>query len=251
MSEAIDSQPEQSAKQIHGARLRTFLFRAIALRKAANADPDLARYRLLLREWQARRLAATHRDFLDSKHFGEVARFFLSDLYGPKDFSERDHELERVLPMVISFLPASGVHTVALAIELDAVSEELDEAMIRALRAAARIESIDDDAYAEAYRTCGNRPLRERQIELIAETGHALDRLTRKAFVSSALRLMRAPAHAAGLGALHDFLERGFHAFRRMRDPGVFLGAVCDRETHIMERLFANETPYFRPDQAA
>jgi hypothetical protein len=152
--------------------------------------------------------------------------------------------------MVISFLPATGVHTVALAIELDAISEELDEAMIQALRDTGRIEAIDDTAYAEAYRTCGNRSLRERQIELIAETGHALDRLTRKAFISSALRLMRKPAHAAGLGALHEFLERGFHAFRRMRDPGAFLDTVCRRETRIMERILANETPVFRLDEA-
>ncbi|MGB0129353.1 MAG: hypothetical protein WBP72_17060 [Rhodocyclaceae bacterium] len=243
MSETIDSQPDQSEKQIHGAKLRHFLFRAIALRKAANGDPNLARHRLLLREWQARRLANTHRDLLSSKHYGEVAQFFLSDLYGPKDFSERDHEMERVLPMIISFLPASGVQTVALAIELDAISEELDEAMVRALRTLGRIEAIDADAYVEAYRVCDNRPLRERQIALIAETGHALDRLTRKLFVSSAIRLMRAPAHAAGLEALHDFLERGFHAFHRMRDAETFLETVCSRETRIMDSILANEKP--------
>lgn len=245
MSEAIDSQPEQSEKQIHGAKLRHFLFRAIALRKAANADPDLARHRLLLREWQARRLAETHRDLVESKHYGEVARFFLSDLYGPKDFSERDHELERVLPMIVAFLPATGVHTVALAIELDAISEELDEAMVGGLRQLGQMEAIDEDAYAEAYGMCDNRPLRERQIALIAETGHALDRLTRRPFISSAIRLMRAPAHAAGLGALHDFLERGFHAFHRMRDPETFLDTVCGRESRIMAQLLAKQKPYF------
>ena len=105
------------------AELRRHLGSAKALRTAANADPQLAEDRLRLRAWQAERLAATYRDLLDSARYHDAARFFLSDLYGPKDFSERDHELERILPTLSATLPASGIRTVALAIEVDALSE--------------------------------------------------------------------------------------------------------------------------------
>lgn len=232
-------------KHAEADRLRVQLARAKALRAAANSNPDLARRRLLLREWQALRLARTHRDLLESQRFGVGAQFFLSDLYGPKDFSERDEELERIMPMIVSVLPATGVHTVVLAVEVDALSEELDAAMVQALTAAGRIDAIDDDAYAAAYREVGNRPGRERQIELILDTGHALARLTAMPLISLAIRLMRGPAHFAGLGELHAFLENGFNAFTEMGQPEEFLQAISSRESAIMERLFAGDPPEF------
>lgn len=237
--------PPHHDKHVEAEALRAQLARAKALRAVANADPDLARRRLLLREWQALRLARTHRDLLSSERFGVGARFFLSDLYGPKDFSERDEELERIMPMIVSVLPATGVHTVALAVEVDALSEELDAGMVQALSAAGRIDSIDDEAYAGAYRTVGNRPARERQIALILDTGHALIRLTGMPLIALAIRVMRGPAHLAGLGELHAFLENGFTAFREMGEPEEFLRSVGTRESAIMERLFAGEAPDF------
>jgi hypothetical protein len=245
MTDPVPAGTAATEKDIHAAHLRTQLLRAVTLRKAANADPALAQDRLALREWQAQRLARTHRDLLESKQSREAAKFFLADLYGPRDFSERDHELERVLPMVISFLPAAGVQTVALAVEVDAISEDMDQGMVRVLRNTRHMDAIDDDTYAAAYRTCDNRPARERQIELIAATGQALARLTRKPLIAGGIRLMRGPAHAAGLGALHDFLERGFQAFRGMGNTTEFLDTVCGRERTIMERLFAGQSPQF------
>ena len=136
------------------AQLRQHLGRAKALRGAANADPRMAQDRLRLRTWQAGRLAATYRDLLDSERYNAAARFFLTDLYGPKDFSERDHEVERILPTMSATLPASGIRTVALAIEVDALSEELDAAMVAELRRARAMAKITEKAYAEPYRRC-------------------------------------------------------------------------------------------------
>lgn len=225
-------------------RLRDNLARAKELRCSANADPGLAQDRLRLRQWQAGRLARTHRDLLDSAEFGQAAAFFLSDLYGPKDFSERDEEVERILPMIVAVLPTSGVNTVALAVEVDALSEELDALVAANLRRAGRIDSIDEAAYAEAYRG-GSRAQRQRQIALIRGTGTALARLTRIPLIGTTLRLMRGPAHLAGLGELHEFLERGFSAFKSMRDPFAFLDIVERRESEIMERLFAAQPEPF------
>ncbi|MCC6657517.1 MAG: hypothetical protein IT512_04960 [Rhodocyclaceae bacterium] len=221
------------------AELRRHLGSAKALRTAANADPQLAEDRLRLRAWQAERLAATYRDLLDSARYHDAARFFLSDLYGPKDFSERDHELERILPTLSATLPAAGIRTVALAIEVDALSEELDAALIAALRRAGAMDPLDAAAYARAYPRAGHRRERERQLQLIGEVGEALAALTRKPLVSAALRLMRAPARLAGLAELHAFLENGYRAFRKMGEPAEFLATIQHRERAILEQLYA------------
>ncbi len=238
-------------KEYWVAQLRQHLGRAKALRAEANADPRMAEDRLRLRTWQADRLARTYRDLLDSKRYHDAARFFLTDLYGPKDFSERDHEVERILPTLAATLPASGIHTIALAIEVDALSEELDAAMVAELRRARAMARINDKTYAEAYRRCGHRAQRELQLRLIGEVGEALAALTRKPLVHAALRVMRMPAKLAGLAELHTFLEHGYNAFHRMGDPAEFLATITTRESVILRQLYEGAVrPFDMPGNA-
>jgi len=230
-----------TAKRAIAGRLRDAAERVHAQREAARADPVLAQDRLLVRAWQADRLARTYPDLLASPRFGRAAAFFLSDLYGPKDFAERDEAVARIIPTLTRMLPAAALETIALAVELDGLSEDLDLHVARLLRAeqpAAHAIEVTEPRYAAAYRS-GTKADRERQIELVGHIGSALDRLARKPLISAALRLMEAPAHAAGLGALHEFLATGFDAFRHMRGADEFLATIAARETLINERLFA------------
>jgi hypothetical protein len=239
-------------KELWVARLREYLGQAKALRAAANADPRNAEDRLRLRAWQAERLAVTYRDLLDSERYHDAARFFLTDLYGPKDFSERDHEVERILPTLAATLPASGIRTVALAIEVDALSEELDSAMVAELRRARAMERIDETAYARAYRRAGHRKQRELQLQLIGNVGEALAALTKKPLIHAALRIMRGPAKLAGLAELHTFLDHGYNAFHRMGDSAEFLAAITTREELILRQLFDGAPrPFEIPDSAS
>ena len=222
--------------------LRHHLLTAKRLRQQATQDPQAARKRMRLRQWQADRLARTYADLLASERFGLAARFFLSDLYGPKDFSCRDEEVERILPLLQSLLPASALRTIALAVEVDALSEQLDAAMVAELEQLERndaIDAIDEAAYAAAYRRVGDVADRERQIVLIRATGDALDRLAGKPLLATLLKLMRGPAHLAGLADLHTFLENGFAAFVHMGRAGDFLDCIENRERALLARLFA------------
>lgn len=220
------------------AALVRYLAEARDLRLAAVDDAIHGRRRGSLREWQAARLARTHADLLASPLYGRAASFFLDELYGPKDFSERDAEVERILPLMTSMLPVSGLRTLLLAVEIDALSERFDAAMVKVLGAGLD-ESLSESAYAAAYREVGDRGGRLLQIRLVGETGEALDALARKSFVRGALKMMQGPAHLAGLGELHAFLERGFEAFRSMRDAGEFLETIVERERAVANALFA------------
>jgi len=224
------------------AALAAFIAEARDLRLAAAADPVIERRRASLRAWQAARLARTHADLLASERFGEAAAFFLSDLYGPKDFGERDAELERILPLMTTLLPVSGLNTMLLAIEVDALSERFDAAMVGVLGAQLDTPEMSDEAYASAYREVGDRPGRETQIRLIGETGEALDAFAQKPFVRMALKMMQGPAKMAGLGELQAFLERGFDAFRTMRDVSEFVDSIVSREREFSAKLFSGGT---------
>lgn len=220
------------------ADLKRFLAEARDLRLAAAADPVRGQRRDRLRAWQAARLAKTHADLLASPQFNIAATFFLSDLYGPKDFSERDTEMEKVLPIMTTMLPVSGLRTLLLAVEVDALSERFDAEMVVVLGKRLDQDGLALDDYAAAYRQVGDREGRELQIRLIGETGEALDALAHKTFAGAALKLMHGPAQLAGLGELHAFLERGFNAFRSLRRADEFLETIVQRERELTVSLF-------------
>ena len=212
--------------------LETHLRRLKALRgEGRDAPPRLAE----LKAWQAERLQRTYADAASQPRYKAATAFFIEDLYGPKDFSSRDDAMLRIVPVMKRILPASAVETADLAIELEALSEDLDH------RLAARLAPgpITDKTYAQAYRAVGSRAERERQIELLGAAGRHLDAFVHKPFIGQTLRLMRRPAKLAGLGDLQDFLERGFDAFQRMKGADDFLALIQRRETEILNRLFS------------
>lgn len=220
-------------------RLTSHLSRAAALRARSRATPGLATARESLREWQAARLARTHADLLQSPRFGAAAEFFLSDVYSPKDAGRRDEQIERVIPMMMKVIPAGGLEIVANALELDALTEDLDAGMLEVLKSGSG--KLSAARYGEAYRQVGRRADRERQIELIRDLGCSLERLAKAPFISSALKMMRRPAKIAGFGDLQNFLERGHSAFRKLGSAQEFLDIVTSREKALLEALFAGD----------
>ena len=224
-------------------RLRTGAAEVAALRTLEGLDETLRARRDELRAWQAGRLAFTHADLLASPRYRQATRFFLDELYGAKDFSQRDAELARVIPTLTRFMPAAALETIADAVELDALSERLDLATARALVADASIRGrpIDDEAYARAFRAAGSRTDRERQVEPDEHNTPALDRLVRHPLLGGLLGAMETPARLAGLSAMHEFLASGFRAFRAMKGADAFLRTVLGRETALMQRIWAGE----------
>ncbi|HVY79625.1 MAG TPA: hypothetical protein VG994_01475 [Steroidobacteraceae bacterium] len=188
-----------------------------------------------LREWQAARLARTYADLHQNPRYAQAVDFFLSDLYGPHDFAAREREMMRAWRYLRHSLPEAPLHALGRALELDVLTAELDHAMVAALPSGAWNES----SYAQAYRRVGRRPDRERQIELAVRSGEDLDRAVRHPWVGVVLKTAHAPAHAAGFGVLQDFIERGYRAFKAMGGAREFLAVIRERETALMEALFA------------
>lgn len=217
-------------------RLTRHLDRIAVLRETAVHEPKLEAARQRLRAWQAVRLARTHADLLANPRMGLAASFFLTDIYGAEDLSKLDANVRRVVPTMKRVLPTAGLEIVAEAIELEALSEDLDFATAAAL--GAKANGLSAATYGAAYRQADRRADRERQIDLIENLGRSLDRLVHKPFVGTTLSLMRKPAQLAGLSELQDFLHRGYKAFIRMGDAHEFLDLVIGRERKLLEALF-------------
>jgi len=222
------------------------LERARALHDERAASPALAATLDRLARWQSRRLKQTYADLARMPRYASAVAFFGTDLYGPGDFSRRDADLARVVPLMTKMLPDGVLATVASAMELSVLSHELDRALLRHLDPAAPLSVA---TYCDAYRALDDRASRRRQVELIVSVGRALDRFVGKPLVRAALVAMRQPARVAGFGALQDFLERGFTAFRTMHGADEFLGIVQSRETALMDAIVGGDrAPFAEPE---
>ena len=54
------------------------------------------------------------------------------------------------------------------------------------------------------------------------------------------ISISRRPAKLAGVLALHEFLERGFDAFKAIGDVQSFIQPVLQRETQLMMALLSD-----------
>jgi hypothetical protein len=202
-------------------------------RRLADAALDARVH--VVKHYQHARFGRTYADLLAQPRYARAAQFFLDDLYGPKDFTDRDTQFARVVPGLTRLFPHEIVLTVHSLSELHALSESLDTQMAQRLPA----PQLDRAGYIAAWQSVGRPADRERQIELMLAVGHALDRYTRNPLLRHSLRLMRGPARALGIGALQSFLESGFDTFRDMRGAAEFLSTIASRERDLAAALFA------------
>jgi hypothetical protein len=214
-----------------------------ALHAQRRANPILAGALERIAGWQAKRLRLTYADLAQQPRYESAVRFFQSDLYGGADFAQRDADLARVVPVMVKMLPERVIATIAEAMALNCLSQELDRELLARLPRADGQFTVEE--YCRAFRRMGNRPGRERQIRLTIEIGTAIDGYVKKPLINAAMLMMRQPARLAGLGVLHHFLERGFNAFRRMGGASQFLATIAERETALLDSLYAAETAPF------
>ncbi len=214
-------------------------------RRERPVDTEFQHHVHELREWQVTRLRKTHANLLESERFGPAAEFFLSDLYGPQDFSKRDRDLERVYPMMIRILPDDVLGAACHAMELNLLSHEMDEELARHLFLDMKVDRIDKENYAKAFRDCENLDQRRYQIELTRATGEELDSYVHKKWIYNTLRMCRGPAKMAGFGALQSFLERGLSAFRGLEGADEFLDLILGVEGQILENIYSGKPDPF------
>ena len=228
----------EEPKSTDTIRLLTQLHRHQQSRHRPQPGLELPPAEVFFRAWQSQRLARTHADLLHSERYSIGCRFFLEHIYAPRDFSQRDHDVERMRQFMLRFLPERVLHTLTLTIELNNLTRELDAQVLDVLLdQLGMTDALTPQQYARGYQICDNLAARRQQIELIGEVGRGIDRLTRLPFIGLTLRLAHGPAYRAGWIELQDFLEQGFAAFKHMQGAEEFLQTIQRRELRILEQL--------------
>ena len=192
-----------------------------------------------LQAWQAGRLAAEYADQRALPRRRDAVDFFLDEVYGARDFSERDTQFARAIHKLRAMLPLVALQALRDAVELQALTVELDVAVAERLTVGAT--PLDAASYGAAYRETDRQVDRQRQIELAVSIGRRLQHLTTHPSVELMLRLAATPARLAGYGALQAFIERGYASFQRLGpEAEAFLAAIGEREDAFRHRTSAS-----------
>lgn len=199
-------------------------------------EPSLA----LLRTWQTQRLAQTYADLLADPSSRPALCFFLSDLYAPRDFSQRDHDIEQIYAFLSQVFPAQTLQVLATIIALNRLTARLDNDLCRALVDQLGVtDAIAVVQYAEGYRICTNYEARVQQLDLITEVLTRVGTGSRLPIVGLAMRLAWFPARQTGWGELYDVLKRGYAAFKQLDAVPAFVAIIAQRERRILDQIYA------------
>lgn len=203
---------------------------------ARHQDEALLTQVMAVQSAQTTRLRQTHAALLANPVFAPITDFFLSEIYTGLDLAELAREIEKALPVATRMLPDSVMRTAAIAVEANALTGELDEAVARALLNQGVTEPADDDMIA-AYRYCAQYGERHEQMRLLRDLGLGLDRYVRSRLITATFKMAARPARMAGLSGLYDFMAKGFAVMKPVKSVADFLDSFIGHEMRILDNL--------------
>jgi len=198
--------------------------------------------RKILSQWQCQRLQRTHHDLYHTEHFHDALVFLLEELYASTNFTQRDDDIDRIFPKIAKLLPENILYTLSQLIELNLLTQKLDDQLARMLFKTMQVTTITEENYIEAYRRCNNQDQRLHQVQLTANIGNDLDVFVKSKLLYFTLKLTRTPAEMAGLGQLHQFLNKGFDAFHNMGGVDQLLDKIVEREICILQQIYQSQS---------
>lgn len=203
------------------------------LRVAVSESESLSNKVKALKIYQKKRLEKTHVNLFQNQDTRGAAEFFLSEIYSDKDFSKRDKDLNKVVPMMTKIFNQEMLVVLDYAFELDYLTEKMDVIVAKNLSG-----NFTDDEYEKVYANKTSFEDRSRQIYLTDMLGKKLISITKLPLIGGLLNKMGLPAKLMGMGDIHNLLKNGFNIFKNTPDIDGFLIELIDKEKSILNTIY-------------
>jgi hypothetical protein len=228
----------RSNRKAAAIRFRQHIRRSNELHFEYLEDAQLLKNYDRFANWQLQYLLPFFSDLYVRDGYAEAIDFTMSDLAGI-GISKRDRDLERAAPAITSMLPLGALETIATAAEMNARILKVNIGICRCLLVGNELPTqITKVAYCVACRKASSLEECLELVHLVTGLGRTLKSLVNIPMIGITLRAMWVPAHAAGFGALQEFLENGYRTFRQIPDIELFLGEIEVRMTEVFEKIY-------------
>jgi hypothetical protein len=193
-----------------------------------------------LQDFQVKQLKRNFNDLYTSKEYGQICEFFAQDIYGPRDFEERNRSFEQISSYFRNALGERLFHGLIRLLDLYELSDALDDLMVVTLEKMGVKKNISQEQYDEAYYRCNNYDERIQQLDLVVECFHFTHSLCQYRFIGTILKTARMTSHLfiTSKESIVDMLERGYHALRPVKNIKLFTDIIYERELKRLNRIY-------------
>ncbi|NTW03777.1 MAG: hypothetical protein HGA19_21305 [Oscillochloris sp.] len=199
-----------------------------------------SQYRIALQVFQSNRLRRDYSDLASIPMYEPVGEFFFNELYGPRDFSQRDNDARR-LQHFLHIVPGVHLRDIEEILELISITADLDDDMTRLMIEQKTPITFDEPLYNYLYRLANNYTDRHRQLELIGNCLLNVFRLSRSHLLGMALERSGLLARLAGFEAGHSFLLKGYLALRNVTEIDLFATTIYNRERERLDQIYEKQ----------
>lgn len=200
--------------------------------------PTLTEMKVTLQKFQIARLAGTYPDLEADERYRPLAEFFFRDLYFVGDRSARNESFLRVwkhFEKVLGGVIVRGLHDL---VEFYLLSEKLDEEVAQVLIAMGCGLTFDMETYERAYRHADDYDERVIQLDYVERTLDFVHATSQRRLIGVLISTMQATARLIRASPMVDFLDRGYTAFRQVKDITYFRNTIRKREQERLDRIW-------------
>lgn len=199
--------------------------------------PQRQPIRLNLQRLQSQRLRRDHADLAAEPQYHRIAEFFFEEIYGPRDFSDRDEQARR-LHHFVGLAPGVVIRDVEQVLDLLDITNQLDEQVVARLAETGAPADFDEALYEQAYREVDAYEARRRQLALVRDALYNVYKLARRPLMDVVLHRTQGLAQAMGMADIHRFLLVGYESIKPVRDIHRFVETICVREESRLDRIY-------------
>ena len=191
-----------------------------------------------LQKFQSDRIRRTYSDMAKMNEYVKITDFFINEIYASKDFAFRNQSIKDIYRRSRHFLTEEMSSAITKVIELNDLTDDLDDLMTAVMQQHGIQEINNMDVYAFIYNRCGENDKRKKQIDLLVAGTREIHQLSKKPFIGLSLTALHRATKLLGIAKIMDFLYDGYEAFHRVKDIRFFTDAVFERETSLSAQLF-------------
>ncbi|HJF27685.1 hypothetical protein NI467_09565 [Acinetobacter bohemicus] len=200
--------------------------------------------------WQKTRMQRSHQTHFSAKQNQLMADYFLNRLYGGPDFDALATQIKRLMKYAHKaekVIPENAIKTGTLGVELAILAVQLDEQVaIQLLKDYPADTPLNDEMMRLAYIKLDQAQARLKQLELLDQLGHSLDKYMRSFMVYTAFKMCKGAANKYNFQVMYEFMQEGFLAMKPLKSAEQFVRDFTQGERHIIDRVHAGDLRPFQ-----
>lgn len=209
-----------------------------------HQDATFSKNHTALTRWKTHVTLQRYQALMVDRRNGSVINYLLKDVFSGIDLSELSNA-ESLLKVIGKLLP--NIDMLKSAIAFNTLTGEINQSITETLFETMAVTTIDEKAYATACHQAQLLPAMEEQLNLFAEFSTHLNATLANKHIGRAIKLAKIPAKLAGFKNTHALIADGIQVASSVKDPQQVIATVIQHERIMLNRLAANEQPFFIP----